>query len=198
MLVGMGYDKRKSQFLSTIPYIFGLISTITLSVGSDILACRSVFISAAFISAAIGCGVIFGHITQSGNHAVAIIVGMCMVMFGTFPMNPTIGSWVSNNVATSQRRAISLAFVNMVGCLGGLIGSFVFSEKESPYFSVGLKTSTGFSLVGLLLCWAIAGSLWCDNRSKKNVMVDAENSRASTRLEMLQMGEKSPLFRNTL
>ncbi|KAH7328649.1 putative MFS transporter [Stachybotrys elegans] len=197
MLVGMGYTKRKSQFLSTIPYIFGLISTIALSVGSDLLACRSIFITSAFISATIGFGVIFGHITQPGNHSVAVIVGMCMVTFGTFPMNPTVGSWISNNIATSHRRAVGLAFVNMVGSFGGLVGSFVFTESEAPYFSIGLKTSMGFSVAGLLLCWVIAGTLWHENYRKEKEKADAEN-RAFTQLEMLQMGENSPLFRNTL
>lgn len=131
------------------------------------------------------------------NRAPGVIVGMSFVTSGVFPMAPVGGSWASNNFGTSSRRAIGLAFVMAIGSLGGLTGSFIYKESRSPYFHLAFSLSIGFAFIGLCIVAALVFSYWFANR-KRDRMVEHEVRERYTEVELVELGEKSPLFRYTL
>jgi MFS family permease len=194
---GMGYDMSKSQILTAIPYASGLITALVTAFGSDVLARRSIFVIGAFLSIIVGLTVIIGHVYSENVNSIAIIMGMCFIMGGTFPIIPTGGSWVSNNIVSSSRRAVGLAFVMSVGSLGGLTGSFIYIEAQAPHFYLGYNMSCGFACLGLALALVLMVSYWKENQRRQRL--DHDNIQAAySEKELHEMGEANPLFRFTL
>ncbi|KAI9171529.1 MFS-type transporter cnsO [Paramyrothecium foliicola] len=193
----MGYSKSHSQLLSAIPYAFGLVSALAAAFGSDVLACRSIFVVGGFTSVIVGLAIILGLVHDLEANRIAIIAGMCFITGGTFPINPTGGGWASNNIVSSSRRAMGLGFVLSIGSLGGLTGALTYMESQTPYFSLGFNLSCGLSCLGLTLALLLVASFWYENR--KRAAVDAgEVQERYTEKELHELGEASPLFRFTL
>ena len=49
-----------------------------------------------------------------------------------------------NNLAPSNRRAIGSAFNICVGNIGGIIGSYMYLDRESPTYPTGFGLSLAF------------------------------------------------------
>ena len=194
---GMGYSRTHSQLMSAIPYIFGTISAVGVSFASDMTAKRSFFMAGGLGSIAVGFAIILAVVNTLEDKTAGVVAGMCFVTCGVFPMAPISGSWVSNNFGTSSRRAVGLAFVMGIGSLGGLTGSFMYDEGDSPRFHLAFGLSLGFATMGLLLVAGLVFSYWGANR-KRDQMVEADVRAKYTETQLVEMGDKSPLFRYML
>ncbi|KFA78183.1 hypothetical protein S40288_01397 [Stachybotrys chartarum IBT 40288] len=197
IIKGMGYTGSRTQLLSTIPYIFGFVSALAIPTCSDYFGSRAIPIIIAFSSSAIGFGMLLALVDDMATHKIAVIAGMCFVTVGVFPLSPVAGGWVSNNIATSGRRAAALAFVLSLGSLGGLPSGFMYVESQAPHFTLGFQISCVFACAGLLLCGALACSFWQGNKVKDAAPLERVRE-TYTEDELRRMGEKSPLFRYTL
>ena len=194
---GMGYSRTHSQLMSAIPYIFGTISAVAVSFASDVTAKRSYFMAGGFGSIALGFSIMLAVVNTVEEKTAGVVAGMCFVTCGVFPMAPISGSWVSNNFGTAGRRAVGLAFVMGIGSLGGLTGSFMYDEGDSPHFHMAFGLSLGFAMMGLMLVAALVFSYWRANK-KREEMVETEVRAKYTETQLVEMGDKSPLFRYTL
>ncbi|KAF7550264.1 hypothetical protein G7046_g8078 [Stylonectria norvegica] len=194
---GLGYSKTKSQMLSAIPYLCGVISAVSTAACSDRVAKRSVFVFGGLASILLGLVVIFALNANTEQHQAGIIVGMCFVLAGIFPVTPLAGSWLANNIITPDRRAIGLAFSMAVGSLGGLTGSMIYVEHQAPEFTLGVGISCGLAGLGLLVVLGLGLSFWRQNRIRA-AMSDVEIREAYSESELRALGEKSPLFQYTL
>lgn len=194
---GLGYSRLHSQLLSATPYVFGTISAVSVSLASDLTAKRYYFMVGGFGSIALGFSIILAVVNTVEQKAAGVIGGMCFVTCGVFPMAPISGSWVSNNFGTSGRRAVGLAFVMGVGSLGGLTGSFMYDERDSPRFHLAFGLSLGFAIMGLLVVSALVLSYWRTN-NKRDKTPEADVKSQFTETQLVDMGDKSPLFRYTL
>lgn len=195
----MGWSKEKSQLISAIPYIFGFISALSVSFTSDYFAKRCYFVAAGLTSIAIGFGIMLGvaSTTPMKEGTSGMIAGVSFVTSGVFPMAPICGSWVSNNMGTATRRAIGIAFVMGLGSIGGLTGSFIYEEKDSPKFHKAYGISLGFAGLGILTIGILTLSYWWDNKKREKITLE-EVKAQYTEEQLREMGDKSPLFRYTL
>lgn len=166
MIRGLGYSRTRSQLLSTIPYVCGFVMSLVSSWASDVFQYRSIFAITGLAAITLGLGLI--SLTASGGTRSSrlgnITAGMSLITSGVFPMVPTVGSWVSNNTRTPNRRAIGLAFVMAIGSLGGLTGSFMYKESESPEYPTGIRTSFGLAGAGVLIIVILLVSYWRENK----------------------------------
>lgn len=84
-----------------------------------------------------------------------------------------------------------------IGNLGGAIGSNIFLKREAPHYWTGY----GFSLAIIVLGWASAIFLRFKLQSinkQRDQMTESEIMERYTEQELLDLGDKSPLFRYTL
>lgn len=161
---GMGYSKKHSQLLSAIPYIFGIFSSLGVSLASDVLKSRAAFAAGGLVSIITGLGILSFLVCEANTNVAGVIAGMSLITCGVFPMAPTAGSWVSNNTRTSGARAVGLAFVMAIGSLGGLTGSFIYVESEAPYFPLGYRVSLCLAGLGMVIIVALVVSYWLENK----------------------------------
>lgn len=199
IIKGLGWSKSKSQLISAIPYIFGCISALSISFASDYFAKRCYFVAGGLASIAVGFSIILAVASAQAKEkgTPGIVVGMSFVTSGVFPMAPICGSWVSNNLGTATRRAIGIAFVMGLGSIGGLTGSFIYDEKDSPKFHKAYGLSLGFATLALITTGVLTLSYWWDNK-KRDKVTDDEVKTSYTEEQLREMGDKSPLFRYTL
>lgn len=114
-----------------------------------------------------------------------------------YPILPGVNAWNVSNVVDPSRRAIAIAYLLAMGNAGGIIGSYIYIEKEKPKYPTGFGASFGFAAAGIVACLALEYCLW--NSNKRNAKLTEEEVRAKyTNEELEEMGEKSPLFKYNL
>ena len=81
--------------------------------------------------------------------------------------------------------------------MGGITGSYIFIDAESPTFPTGYGSSLAFAATGIVACLTLEALLWNENK-KKSALNDAEIHAKYTDEDLYNLGDKSPLFEYTL
>lgn len=123
------------------------------------------------------------------------LFGIFLAAGGLYPVSPTVTAWISQNQAGSSKRAVSIGIVFMGSCLSGLIGSNIYLPGEDPTYPTGFGISIAFIAIGgwvsPILYW-----LWLKRVNAQRAAVPEEEVRARySEVELVEMGDKSPLFR---
>ena len=161
------------------------------------MAWRWPFTAGPFLSQVLGFAIVFSCIHKDDGARVATLVGLCFAALGVFSTGPNVGSWISNNTISSSHRAAALAFALAIGSLGGLTGSFIFNESQSPEFPLGFRLACGLAGVGVLASGLLAVSYWRDNR-KQAALEERQRNGTLTTDDVKQIEQKMGLFRYTL
>lgn len=123
------------------------------------------------------------------------LFGIFLAAGGLYPVSPTVTAWISQNQAGASKRAVSIGIVFMGSCLSGLIGSNIYLPDEDPTFPTGFGISIAFIAVGgwvlPILYW-----LWLKRLNARNAEIPEDEIRARySDAQLIEMGDKSPLFR---
>lgn len=119
-----------------------------------------------------------------------------LAVIGIYPIQAAAASWNANNIAPSSRRAVGIALMNCVGNVGGIIGSFMYLEKEKPKYYTGFGLSLAFGGIGLFVALLLEWSYKVGNAKKAKLADDARVRY--TEDELFDLGDKSPLFKYVL
>ncbi|KAJ5739378.1 hypothetical protein N7533_012162 [Penicillium manginii] len=194
---GMGFQDTAAQLMTVPPYVAGAISAIFFSVLSDRFYWRAPFVVIPLLIIVVGYSIIMG---LNGNLKANIGPGFFAIILttmGIYPTHPATTSWTMNNLAPSNRRAIGSAFNICVGNIGGIIGSYMYIDKEDPTYPTGFGLSLAFG--GSALVAAVILELSFMWANKKNAAMSEVDIRSRyTDEQLLDMGDKSPLFKYTL
>ncbi|KAJ2955048.1 hypothetical protein NQ176_g11432 [Zarea fungicola] len=86
--------------------------------------------------------------------------------------------------------------MNCVGNVGGVVGSFMYMDKEKPKYFTGFGLSLAFGGSGIIVALLLEWSYKVANSNKEKI---AEEARTRfTEEELFDMGDKSPLFKHVL
>lgn len=114
-----------------------------------------------------------------------------------YPILPGVNAWNAANCPNPAKRAISIGFLVCVGNIGGLVGSYIYMDKEAPTYATGYGTSFAFASAGIVA--AIILEVVLRRLNQKNAKPDEGEVRQRYTDEQLdEMGEKSPLFKYAL
>jgi hypothetical protein len=86
--------------------------------------------------------------------------------------------------------------MNCVGNVGGIVGSFMYLEKEKPKYYTGFGLSLAFGGTGLIVAFLLEWSYKIANARKAKIAEEAK--RKYTEEELFDMGDRSPLFKHVL
>ncbi|KAJ4308180.1 hypothetical protein N0V84_012250 [Fusarium piperis] len=81
-------------------------------------------------------------------------------------------SWAANNLAPLSRRAIDVAFNICVGNIGGIIGSYMYLDKEAPRYQTGFGLSLAFGASGMIVALLLELSYKWGNKRKAKLTED--------------------------
>lgn len=197
IIKGMGFKNRDAQLMTAPPYMAGAVATVVSSSLSDRFYRRMPFIVIPWTLFIIGYAVIMSFGAHSADHVGPSYFAVFLACIGLFPVNPAITSWAANNITPASKRAVGIAFFNCVGNIGGILGSFMFLEREAPAYPTGYGTSLGVLASGIIM--AIALELTYMYLNKKRAAIPEEEIRAKySEQELADLGDKSPLYRYTL
>lgn len=114
-----------------------------------------------------------------------------------YPILPGVNAWNVSNTPNPTKRAVGIGYLICMGNVGGLIGSFIYQEKEAPRYETGYGNSLAFVSAGIIACLVLEFSLYTLNQ-KKARLSEEEVRQQYTDEQLADMGEKSPLFRYQL
>lgn len=193
----MGFTNTHAQLMTVPPYVAGALSAIFFSKLSDRFYWRMPFVAIPLALVTIAYSIIIsfhGHLKEHVGPAFFAVILTCM---GIYPIHPATTSWTANNLASSSSRAIGLAFNICIGNIGGIIGSCMYIDSESPEYYTGFGLSLAFGGSGLLVALLLELSYIYGNREKARIP-EAEIRERYTDDQLLAMDTKSPLFKYTL
>ncbi|KAM0331621.1 hypothetical protein ACHAQA_003300 [Verticillium albo-atrum] len=197
IIKNMGYTSSDAQLMTIPPYAIGAISAYTFSVFADRYSWRYPFLVVPQCSLIVAFSILFTKSGDIKNNIGLCYFAVCLACAGMYPILPAVNAWNVANCPSPQKRAISIGFLVCVGNVGGLIGSYIYLDREAPRYPTGFGTSFGFASGGIIAGTALEFTL--KHLNKKKEMLDADEVRRTyTDEELDQMGEKSPLFKYAL
>jgi len=195
---GMGFTNTNAQLMTAPAYVAGAASSIFFARLSDHFHWRMPFVVMPLGLITIGYAVIMsfqGDLT--GSHVGPGYFALVLSCMGIYPVQPAGSSWAANNLAPSSRRAIGVAFNICVGNIGGIIGSYMYLDREAPTYETGFGLSLAFGASGMLVAVLLELSYKWGNAKRAKLSESEIRDQYSDR-DLMKMGDKSPLFKYTL
>lgn len=193
----MGFSTTNAQLMSAPPYVVGAISSIVFARLSDHFYWRMPFVAIPMAMLVIAYAIIISFHGALAANLGAAYFAVCLVCAGIYPIQPAAAAWNANNLAPATRRSIGVALMNAAGNCGGIVGSFMFIDKESPQYYTGFGLGLSFGATGLLVSLLLE-MIYKWTNARKARMSEAEVRARYTEDELLDMGDKSPLFKHVL
>lgn len=197
IIKNMGYTSANAQLLSMPPYFAGAISAYVFSVIADKMRWRMPIIITGQVLVIIAFAILFSLADHIQNNIPACYFGVVLACIGLYPIIPGTNAWTSNNLAGARKQAMGIAFMTSIGNCGGIVGSFIYLEREAPKYPTGFGSSFAFAVAGVAGSVVLELRFWYVN--KRNAKMRREEINERYTAEDLQlMGDRSPLFRYTL
>lgn len=193
----MGFSNTNAQLMTVPPYVAGAASAIIFARLSDRYYWRLPFVAIPLSFIFIGYAIVIsfhGNLAHNIGPAFFAIILTCM---GIYPIQPAGSSWAANNLAPSRRRAIGVAFNICVGNIGGVIGSYMYLDSEKPKYYTGFGLSLAFGATGFIISFLLELSYKWGNARKARLSEDEVRAKYTDQ-QLMDMGDKSPLFKYTL
>lgn len=80
------------------------------------------------------------------------------------------------------------------GHMGGIVGSFIFLEKEKPKYPTGFGSSLSAAVAGICAALLLEFLYWKIN-NKNERWAEDEVRRRYNEMQLEKMGDRSPLFK---
>ncbi|KIW46496.1 uncharacterized protein PV06_02165 [Exophiala oligosperma] len=192
IILELGYTAANAQLLTIPIYLVGVASTIFFSVLADRHQTRWPFIVGPYSVALLG---FVGLLSIPHPKLPGLTYALLFTIpGGVYP--PLIGclSWVGNNIAPTWKRAIGMALLISIGNLGGAVGSNIFLAKQAPHYWLGYGLALGMIAAAIISTFILRIAYGVLNK-KRDQMNEEEIRAKYTEEELLDMGDKSPLYR---
>lgn len=141
--------------------------------------------------------ILFAKAEQIQDNIALCYFAVCLACFGLYPIGSGVQAWNLNNHAGPSKLAMAIGYLTCIGNMGGITGSFIFIEEESPKYPTGFGSSLAFAAAGIVACVTLEYIMWRINK-KRDLMSEEEIRAKYTDDELEEMGDKSPLYRYTL
>lgn len=90
-----------------------------------------------------------------------------------------------------------MALLISIGNLGGIIGSNIYLDREAPHYWTGYGFSLAILVAAIVSTFVLRAIYSRINKQRDQMPTEAIEAQYSMQ-ELLDMGDKSPLFRYTL
>lgn len=129
---GFGYGQTATLLLTAPPYIFAALGSLVNAWHSDKTKERGFHFAGPIAFGCIGYIICLATTNRDARYGASFIyVG------GMYFSNPLISTWTSNTMGrTPEKRAISVAFVNVLGQVGNIIAPYFFVSGDEPRYQL--------------------------------------------------------------
>ncbi|KAM0554048.1 hypothetical protein ACHAPJ_007123 [Fusarium lateritium] len=193
----MGYTSSRAQLLTIGPYCAGAVSAYLSAIFADRFTWRMPFIVGPQVVVVCAYGILFGLAGDIKDNIPACFFAVVLACIGLYPINPGGNAWTVNNLAGPTKKAMGIAYMISLGNLGGIVGSYIFIEDESPKYPTGFGTSLAFAAAGVGASFILEAGYYLSNKKKDEMSIEDIRTKF-TEEELEEMGDRSPLFKYTL
>ncbi|KAF4450077.1 retrograde regulation 2 [Fusarium albosuccineum] len=192
IILELGYSAAQAQLLTVPIYFVGTCSTIFFARLADKRQTRWLFIIISFSISTVG----FIGLLAIPHPALPGLTYAFLFCIPARLYPAVIGciSWVGNNLAPSFKRAIGMALLMTIGNLGGAVGSNIFLAQQEPHYWLGYGFSLGILICGVISTLVLRIATTRINKARDQMPVEEVLAKYSEE-ELIQMGDKSPLYR---
>ncbi|KIV81005.1 hypothetical protein PV11_08459 [Exophiala sideris] len=192
IILELGYTSYQAQLLTIPVYTAGLIATIGFSWLADRYKSRWPFVVIPYGISMMGfLGLL---VIPHPKYPGLTYAFLFPITIGVYPAVITLVSWVANNLAPTSKRACGLAVSIMMGNFGGAIGSNIYLTREAPHYWTGYGVSLTCSALAIICTFILRWAYKRENE-KRDQMSEEEIRAKYSEQELLEMGDKSPLYR---
>lgn len=124
---GMGFSYALAQLLSSPPYVFATVMSLTTAWISDRMKLRWPIICIQCLVAVTGL-----IIVKHGGVPGFRYFGLFLAVFGAQANGPQALAYGQNQTATLNKKGIVAAVMISVGAAGGVTGSTIFRSQDAP------------------------------------------------------------------
>jgi MFS family permease len=124
---GMGFSYALSQILSSPPYVFAIIMSLTMAWVSDKYRIRWPILCGQSITAIVGLLIIL-YCKPPGVR----YFGLYLAIFGTQANVPGTLAYGQSQTADVRKKGVVAAAMISVGAAGGITGSTIFRSQDAP------------------------------------------------------------------
>ena len=116
----LGFSTSQSQLLTISPSLCGGVSAWVVGRYADRFKWRMPFIvgSLVVVVVATALGILMGLSSNIEGNVGPMYFGIVLAQIGIYPLLPGVSTWTSNNLGTSWKRSIGLAWLLAAGNLG--------------------------------------------------------------------------------
>ncbi|KAK3717488.1 hypothetical protein LTR37_005878 [Vermiconidia calcicola] len=164
---------------------------------SDRLTWRMPFICVPLVIVVIAYAILFSQSADIANNIPQCYFALCLACAGLYPVTPGVSAWNINNITGPTARAQGAAYMNALGAIGGIIGSYMYLDSESPSYPTGYGLSFALAALGIASALVMEFIFKKKNR-KRDQMTETEIYEKYTEEQLGKMGHRSPFFRFTL
>ncbi|KAI6403914.1 hypothetical protein MCOR20_007124 [Pyricularia oryzae] len=159
---GFGYNNTLTLVLTAPPYIFAAIGSLVNAWHSDKTKERGYHFAGPIAFGCAGYIICLATCNTNARYAASFIyVG------GMYTSNPLISTWTSNTMGrTPEKRAISVAFVNVLGQVGNLIAPYFFDDADEPRYRMAFIL---MMVMALIACSSAMGLKFYLSRSNRKL-----------------------------
>ena len=196
IIKNMGFTTPNTQLLTVPPYVAGAIAGLVAARYADRYTWRMPFIARPFSLVIIGCSILFKFSHDKSQVGVCYFA-LVLTCTGFFLITPGLNSWAAKNLSGPIKRAAGLAFIISIGNSGDVVGSFIYIKSEAPSYPRGFGTTFGLAATGIMRVIVLEFILhW---RNKRDARYTEEEVKAQyTEAQLVDLGDKAPLFKYTL
>lgn len=194
IMKNMGFESSAAQLLTAPPYTCGAIAAVVSAWFADRATWRMPFIVGAQSLLIIAYALLFVFAADIAAHVGVCYFAVFLACIGIYPILPGCNAWTINNLAGAEKRAMGIAFMIAMGNCGGLPGSYIFLDSESPTYPTGFGSSLSFAAAGLVAALVLEFLYWTHNRRYAG-MTEEEAVAKYGEERLTRMGNKSPLFK---
>ncbi|WKT45547.1 MFS transporter superfamily [Fusarium oxysporum f. sp. vasinfectum] len=180
ILRGMGYTSSDAQLMTIPPYAIGAISAYVFAIFADKYSWRAPFILGPQCCLVVAFIILFVKSSNIEDNIAVCYFAVCLACFGMYPILPGVNAWNVANTPDPAKRSVNIGLLVCVGNIGGLIGSYIYLEREAPRYPTGYGTSLAFGLAGVVAVLLL-----------ETLLLKRDE-------DLIRMGEKSPLFKYAL
>ncbi|KAK4495208.1 hypothetical protein PRZ48_013537 [Zasmidium cellare] len=148
---GMGFPYAKAQLLSSPPYVFAIIASISAAWVSDKIRLRWVILNFQALVAIIGLLIILYTKPPGVRY-----FGMFLATYGTQANIPGTLTYGQNQIARLEKKGVVAAAMISAGAIGGVCGSTIFRDQDSPLYLPGMWATIALQMLHIVITFCMS------------------------------------------
>ncbi|KAI1393508.1 major facilitator superfamily domain-containing protein [Hypoxylon trugodes] len=146
----LGYSTVQTQLHSVPPFAAAFGFAVVVAYMSDKCRMRSPFIFFGLALLITGLAILI--CVRGAAHFSVEYAALCLIAMGSFGVGGNIVCWYIMNLRGHVKRSIGSAWMIGFGNIGGVISTFLFVKKDTPYYHSGYSVCLAMAALCVFSC----------------------------------------------